>query len=95
MTEERLKLYEEAEIRINAIIDTLSQDKGGLADKLGQEDVKDFLVSLWVDCSAEKDKQLSEAREIIKRLHDCLLQDDSDEETRHYIIKYMTEAEQF
>ena len=39
--------------------------------------------------------EIDEAKEIIKRLHDCLLQDDSDEETRHYIIEYMTEAEQF
>lgn len=60
MTEERLKLIEEAEVKIEAIIDTLSQDKGGLADKLKQEDVKDFLVSLWVDCSTEKGKQLTE-----------------------------------
>ena len=44
MAEERLKLFEKAETRINAIIDTLSQDKGGLADKLKQEDVKDFLM---------------------------------------------------
>lgn len=58
MTEERLKLHEKAETRINAIIDTLSQDKGGLADKLKQENVKDFLVSLWVDCSTEATKEL-------------------------------------
>ena len=58
MTEERLKLHEKAETRINAIIDTLSQDKGGLANKLKQEDVKDFLVSLWVDCSTEATKEL-------------------------------------
>ena len=62
MTEERLKLIEEAEVRINAIIDTLSQDKGGLADKLKQEDVKDFLVSLWVDCSTEKSNQIEELK---------------------------------
>ena len=58
MTEERLKLHETAEKRINAIIDTLSQDKGGLADKLKQEDVKDFLESFWVDCATEVTKKL-------------------------------------
>lgn len=62
MTEERLKLHEKAEVKINAIIDTLSQDKGGLADRLKQEDVKDFLISLLVDCSAEKDKQIEELK---------------------------------
>ena len=63
MTEERLKLHEEAEKRINAIIDTLSQDKGGLAEKLKQEDVMDFLVSFWVDCSAEKNKLIEELQD--------------------------------
>ena len=51
-----------------------------------------------VELQADKGRLVDEnrkAREIIKRLHDCLLQDDSDEETRYYIIKYMTEAEQF
>lgn len=74
MTEERLELHEKAEIRINAIIDTLSQDKGGLADKLKQEDVKDFLVSLWVDCSTEVTKELQEeltkAKELLIRCED-------------------------
>ena len=67
MTEERLKLYERAEVKINAIIDTLSQDKGGLADKLKQEDVKDFLVSLVVDCSTEATKELQEQIEELKK----------------------------
>ena len=62
MTEERLKLFEKAETRINAIIDTLSQDKGGLADKLKQENVKDFLVSLWVDCATENGIQWHDLR---------------------------------
>ena len=62
MTEERLKLFEKAETRINAIIDTLSQDKGGLAEKLKQEDVKDFLISLWVDCATENGVQWHDLR---------------------------------
>ena len=67
MTEERLKLHEKAETRINAIIDTLSQDKGGLADKLRREDVKDFLVSLWVDCETEATKELQKENKDIQR----------------------------
>lgn len=47
------------------------------------------------DGAAEMYKDLKTAKEIIKKLHDCLLQDYSDEETRYYIIKYMTEAENF
>ena len=62
MTEERLKLFEKEETRINAIIDTLSQDKGGLAEKLKQEDIKDFLISLWVDCATENGIQWHDLR---------------------------------
>lgn len=48
------ELIDKAEERINAIIDTYKQDiKGTLYEKLNQEDVKDFLVSLWVDCTRE------------------------------------------
>lgn len=72
MTEERLKLHEKAEVKINAIIDTLSQDKGGLSNKLKQEDVKDFLISLWVDCSAETTKELQEKLESSKRDNEIL-----------------------
>lgn len=43
----------------------------------------------------EVEAKIDKAKEIIKKLYDCLLQDDSDEETRHYIIEYMTEAENF
>lgn len=68
MTEERLKLYEKAEKKIDAYIDTLSQDKGGLADKLKQEDVKDFLISLWVDCATEATKELQEQNEYLNNL---------------------------
>ena len=68
MTEERLKLYEKAEVRINAIIDTLSQDKGGLANKLKYEDVKNFLISLWVDCATETTKEMQEYIEIANKL---------------------------
>ena len=68
MTEERLKLFEKAETRINAIIDTLSQDKGGLAEKLKQEDVKDFLISLWVDCATENGIQWHDLRKDPKDL---------------------------
>ena len=49
MTEERLKLYDKAEKRIDAFIKTLSQDKNSIADTLKQENIRDFLISLWVD----------------------------------------------
>ena len=51
---------------------------------------EDYLKHV-TDVEAKIDK----AKEIIKKLYGCLLQDDSDEETRHYIIEYMTEAENF
>ena len=60
MTEERLKLYDKAEKRIDAFIKTLSQDKNSIADTLKQENIRDFLISLWVDCSTEATKTLQE-----------------------------------
>lgn len=63
MTEERLKLHEKAKIKINAIIDTYKQDvKGNLYEKLNDEEVKDFLIALWVDCSSEVTKELEKKK---------------------------------
>ena len=40
-------------------------------------------------------KQLTKAKELIKKLLGCLRQDTNDPETNYYVCKYMTEAEQF
>ena len=77
------------------------------AEEYANETCKDCYISAYSECKSNCKKQshiagalsrqleIDEAKKIIKRLHDCLLQDDSDEETKHYIIEYMTEAEQF
>ena len=39
--------------------------------------------------------ELTEAKEHIKKLLGCLLQDTDDPRTNYYVVQYMTEAEQF
>lgn len=72
-------------MRKNKRIDELTESRNKLRGK-----VKDLTRELGA-----KEEVIEQAKEIIKQLHDCLLQDDSDEETKHYIIEYMTKAEQF
>ena len=43
----------------------------------------------------DKDEQLTKAKDHIKKLLDCLQQDTNDPQTNYYVVKYMTEAEQF
>lgn len=40
-------------------------------------------------------KQLTKAKEHIKKLLDCLKQDTNDPQTNYYVVQYMTQAEQF
>ena len=39
--------------------------------------------------------QLTKAKDHIKKLLGCLQQDTNDPQTNYYVVKYMTEAEQF
>ena len=41
------------------------------------------------------EKQLTKAKNHIKKLLDCLQQDTNDPQTNYYVVQYMTEAEQF
>lgn len=41
------------------------------------------------------EKQLTKAKDHIKRLLSCLQQDTNDPQTNYYVVKYMNEAEQF
>lgn len=40
-------------------------------------------------------EQLTKAKDHIKKLLGCLQQDTNDPQTNYYVVKYMTEAEQF
>ena len=91
MTEERLKLFEKAETRINAIIDTFSQDKGGLAEKLKQEDVKDFLISLWVDCATENGIQWHDLRKNPNDLPEC----DESKQITFYVEEWIESIQKY
>lgn len=43
----------------------------------------------------DKDKQLTKAKDHIKKLLDCLKQDTNDPQTNYYVCQYMDKAEQF
>ena len=63
MTEEQLKLHKQAEERINALVDNFKQDiRGTLYKKLSDEEVKDFLISLWVDCTSEYERKIEKMK---------------------------------
>ena len=40
-------------------------------------------------------EQLTKAKDHIKKLLGCLQQDTNDPQTNYYVVRYMTEAEQF
>ena len=59
MTKEKLK--QEAIERVDAFIDNFSQDvRSTLYDRLNQEDVKDFLYSLYFDSAEPREKRIAE-----------------------------------
>ena len=89
--DEKLKELREEQQVIETDWKALCMRKNKRIDELTERGkVKDLTRELGA-----KEEVIEQAKEIIKQLHDCLLQDDSDEETKHYIIEYMTRAEQF
>jgi len=58
------ELENEAMRRVDAFIDTLSQDvRSTLYDRLNQEDVKDFLYGVYIDSAEPREKRIAELEE--------------------------------
>lgn len=69
MTKEELE--KEAKIKVDAFIDNFKQDvKSDLYDRLNQEDIKDFLYSLYRDCAEPREKRIAELELTNKRISD-------------------------
>jgi hypothetical protein len=67
--EEREK---EAIKRVDAFIDTLSQDvRSTLYDRLNQEDVKDFLYGVYIDSAEPREKRIEELEAQIEKMRCC------------------------
>ena len=49
----------------------------------------------WKNLYESTNKQLTKAKDHIKKLLDCLKQDTNDPQTNYYVCQYMNEAEQF
>ncbi|MBR6612920.1 MAG: hypothetical protein IKK93_11975 [Campylobacter sp.] len=58
------ELEKEAIKRVDAFIDSFSQDiRSTLYDRLNQEDVKDFLYSLYIDSAEPREKKIAKLQE--------------------------------
>ena len=99
--EEGIALREELEQAFKGGIEDLEKEN---AELKGLKDVatliranNDTVTTLMQlnNMLVSKNQQLTKAKDHIKTLLDCLQQDTNDPQTNYYVVKYMTEAEQF
>ena len=67
MTKEELK--KEAMKRVDAAIDNFSQDvRSTLYERLNQEEVKDFLYSLYIDSATPREKKIALLEDLLDKM---------------------------
>lgn len=76
----------------NKRIDDLQKENAELKKQL---EMSNKVYNDNLDYSHHIEEQLTKAKDHIKKLLGCLQQDTNDPQTNYYVVKYMTEAEQF
>jgi hypothetical protein len=94
---ENEELWKKIETQVDGILDTLSQDRNSIVDKI-DEDLKDFILTLCIDIALPREKQITKAKNYLRFLlgvvHIKNTYNDVIEEQITEIAKFLKEEEQ-